>query len=206
MIREIYTECVGHGTVRAKGYHFLTLAMFRHIGMAQPNEAKLMRAIEADYASAEEAIKTVVERLEASGTQSSPELSLAARNVFEGIEKIRPVLQAINQKTDLDKLGEGYAIQSTRVFPAFTKFLDQFALTLDRHEQHEKERSSSTIVSAMHEFDRISDTINLIAVNASVEAARLAEEGQGFAVIANEIKTLSTKARERVNVIRSHMN
>ncbi len=45
--------------------------------------------------------------------------------------------------------------------------------------------------SAVDRIDTISRTVRLIAVNASVEAARAGDSGRGFTVIAQEIKSLS---------------
>ena len=49
--------------------------------------------------------------------------------------------------------------------------------------------------SAIRKLNEISDTIFFIAVNASVEAARAGDAGKGFAVIGQDIRSLSLSAR-----------
>ncbi|MGM0471535.1 MAG: methyl-accepting chemotaxis protein [Bacillota bacterium] len=66
---------------------------------------------------------------------------------------------------------------------------------------NELDSYSQEINQIVELITKISEEINMLALNASIEAARAGESGQGFAVVAEEIKELSSKTNQAIEDI-----
>lgn len=66
--------------------------------------------------------------------------------------------------------------------------------------------SASSVGKVVQVIDEIAEKTNLLALNASIEAARAGDAGKGFNVVANEVKELSKQTAEATQNIVSQIN
>jgi methyl-accepting chemotaxis protein len=133
-------------------------------------------------------------------SQSSQSLSQGASQQASSVEQISSSLNQVNSQAqqNAENAGEAnkLAEQATDSATSGNEQMKELVSSMEKINA-----SSDEIGKIIKVIDDIAFQINLLALNANVEAARAGKYGKGFAVVAEEVRNLAVRSTDSVNEI-----
>jgi methyl-accepting chemotaxis protein len=125
-------------------------------------------------------------------------LSGNTQHTQDQVQGVYKSLENTSQEIQAAKIGIGsLAVEMNRVNTVFEEFSD---MIVETQAQYMSIRNYSTIIS------KLAMQTNLLSLNASIEAAHAGEAGNGFSVIADEVKKLADYSKKNATEILEALN
>ncbi len=126
-------------------------------------------------------------------SQSITDMSVSAKLIAQNTTQTAEAAKKGNKVSNEGKHLVDNAIKSSLELEAIINNASQVIQQLGE--------DSNSISSILDVIRGIAEQTNLLALNAAIEAARAGEQGRGFAVVADEVRTLAQKTQDSISEI-----
>jgi methyl-accepting chemotaxis protein len=181
----------------------LTNTLNEMLEFLQDHTRKMLEGISVLAASAAE-ISATVAQLVASTVKTSSAITETTTTVEEvkqaakiSSDKAKKVAESAQLAVQITESGRKATDSTIHRMNLIKEQMESIGETVVRLSEH-----SQAIEDIIGSVQDLADQSNLLAVNASIEAARAGDQGKGFAVVAHEIKTLADQSKGATQQIR----
>ena len=145
----------------------------------------------------------VVKGAERASAEQKQELDTVAAAVEQMVTTNEDVARRLGESAEAAKEADAAAVRGGQLVQTTNQAMETLAgnIAESASTMTELAQESQNIGGVLDVIRGVADQTNLLALNAAIEAARAGEQGRGFAVVADEVRSLAQRTQDSTDEI-----